>query len=189
MPPAAMIAAGVAAHKTREYAQDVGKICAGLYQSTPGSPSDALDPSYAGVLIESTFPLLFAGVQYQSISQRGWAISKLHDIARMTGWQTSAAVAAACEIAWERQGLAGKGPPYQRSLDRNNKDARVNGKSRLADGGHSRVEALDPASEHESQFVSHDRNLIGKHGSTRVHWALGLLSVEQDIEKLELTDK
>ena len=189
MPPAAMIAAGIVAQKTKDYAANVGKICAGLYSSTPDSPGEALEPKFAGGLIESTFPLLFAGIQYQDMSQRGWTISKLHDISRMTGWQTSAAVAAACEIAWERQGLAGRGPPYQRSLDRNNKDARVNGTSRLADSGAAKVEAVDAATEHEGQFVSHDRNLIGKHSSTRVHWALGLLGVEKDIEKLELSDK
>jgi hypothetical protein len=184
MPPAAMVSAGVTAHLTKHISQTAGKVAAGLYLMTPGSPSEDLDPVYAGALIESTFPLLFAAIQYQEASQRGWIISKLHDIARMTGWQTSGAVAAACEIAWERMGLAGRGPSYTRSLDRDNKDARVNGTSRRVN-----VSASQDASpeEAESQVFSHDRSLIGKHRQTRVHWALGLLSVEDDIKKLDLT--
>ena len=188
MPPAAMISASVTAHLTRDYAQTAGKVAAGLYAMTPIGPGDPLDPTLAGALIESTFPLLFAAIQYQDASQRGWTISKLHDIARMTGWQTSGAVAAACEIAWERMGLAGKAPPYTRSLDRNNKDARVNGTSRRVDPARAEVYSgsSDAGVEQESQLLSHDRSLIGKHGSTRVHWALGLLSVEEDIKVLDI---
>jgi Fungal specific transcription factor domain len=188
MPPAAMVAASVTAHLTREHAQNVGKAAAGLYAMSLGGPGDPLDPTYAGALIESTFPLLFAAVQFQDASQRGWTISKLHDIARMTGWQTSGAVAGACEIAWERMGQAGKGPPYTRSLDRGNRDARVNGASRKIDARSTGDYAgpADTGAEEESQFVSHNRALIGEHGPTRVHWALGLLSVEEDIKKLDI---
>ncbi|RMD40798.1 hypothetical protein DV735_g4334, partial [Chaetothyriales sp. CBS 134920] len=186
LPAAAMIAAGITAQQTYEYTENVGKICAGLFQSIPGDASNPLEPRLAGALIETTIALLFSGVQYQEMSKRGWTISKLHDTARMTGWQTSAAVAAACEHAWETQGRLGKGPPYHRSLDRNNKDARVNGLPRLGDTVAPRVEDLDAASEHESKFVRHDRSLIDRHGGTRVHWALGLLGVEQDMDKLQL---
>ena len=185
MPPAAMVAASVTAHLTKEYAQNVGKICAGLCASVAG---DHLDPDLAGALIETTFPLLFAGVQYQEAAQRGWTIAKLHDIARMTGWQTSASIAAACETAWEKTGQAGRGPPYTRSLDRNHEDSRVNGLSRLSNvtDRSEEPEGRDAVHDHVSQFVSHDREEIGKHGSTRVHWAFGLLSVEEDIGKLNL---
>lgn len=189
MPPAAMVSAGITAHLTKEHAQTAGKVAAGLYAMTSGGPSDLLDPVFAGAMIESTFPLLFAAIQYQDMSQRGWTISKLHDIAHMTGWQTSGAVAAACEIAWERMGQAGKGPPYTRSLDRNNIDARVNGTSRRVDTGFGR-ESSPPTDaipiEPASHFLSHDRSLIGKHAPTRVHWALGLLSVEEDIKSLSI---
>lgn len=189
MPPAAMVSAAVTAHLTKDFAHTAGKVAAGLYSMAPGSPGDVLDPLHAAALIESTFPLLFAAIQYQDASQRGWIISKLHDIARMTGWQTSGAVAAACEIAWERMGLAGKGPPYVRSLDRDNKDARVNGTSRKVGGRGANVPTnlQDLPDEAESQVFSHDRSLIGKHRQTRVHWALGILSVEEDIKKLDIS--
>lgn len=186
MPPAAMIAAGVTAAQTISYTQIVGQICAGLFASIPpGPPGQPLSPRFASALMEISFPLLFCGVQYVDMSQRGWTISKLHDIAQMTGWATSAAVAAACEIAWEKMGQAGRGPPYTRSLDRNNKDVRVNGSIRNVAPSLS-SSLSDAESEHESQFVSHDRALISKHGPSRVHWAMGLLSVEEDVRQMNI---
>lgn len=186
MPPAAMVAAGVTAHLTKDHAQKIGQIWAGLFTSIPeGNPGEPLSPRFAGALMEVTFPILFAGVQYSDMSQRGWLISKLHDVAQMTGWATSAAIAAACETSWEKMGQAGKGPPYIRSLDRNNKDVRVNGSlRRLAPQLASAMTELE--SEHESQFVSHDRSQISKSGPSRVHWAMGLLSVEEDVRKMNI---
>ncbi|ETN46750.1 uncharacterized protein HMPREF1541_00939 [Cyphellophora europaea CBS 101466] len=186
MPPAAMVAAGITSQLTKSHSQIVGQIVAGLFASIPaGNPGEPLSPRYAGALMEITFPILFSSIQYTDMSQRGWTINKLHDIAQMTGWATSGAVAAACEIAWEKLGQAGKGPPYARSLDRNNKDVRINGNlRRLAPQLASSVSELE--SEHESQFVSHDRSLISKSGPSRVHWAMGLLSVEEDVKKMNI---
>jgi hypothetical protein len=184
MPPAAMVAAGVSAHLTREHAQMVGKICAGLYATQQYGQTGALDPSFAGALMESTFFLLFAAIQYTDAAQRGWTVSKLRDIERRCGWRTSGAVAAACETAWERLGQAGRGPPYQRTRDTRNRDARVSGVSSQSDTA-SPAEVVD---QHESEFVAHDRSLIDRSSSTRVHWALGLLSVEEDIQKMTLND-
>jgi hypothetical protein len=187
MPPAAMVAAGVTAHLTKTEAQIVGQICAGLLASIPaaGSAQEALSPRHAASLMEISFAILFAGVQYTEMSQRGWVISKLHDIAQMTGWSTSAAVAAACEISWERMGQAGKGPPYVRSLDRNNKDERVNGHlRRLAPMLSASI--TDAAGDHNAQILGHDRGLISKSTSSRVHWAMGLLSVEEDVKNMNI---
>lgn len=187
MPPAAMVSAGVTAHLTKDHAQAVGKICAGLYSSQHYGQTGALDPSFAGALMESTFQLLFAAVQFQDAAQRGWTIIKLQDVARRCGWQTSGAVAAACEIAWERMGQAGRGPPYDRTLDHKNKDARVSGAHSRSDrtpGGSS--QGTNPVAEYESEFVNHDRSLIDRSNSTRTHWALGLLSVEEDIKKMSI---
>ncbi|OAL18902.1 hypothetical protein AYO22_10231 [Fonsecaea multimorphosa] len=188
MPPAAMIAAGATAHLTREYAQMVGKICAGLYSRQLYGQSGALDPNFAGYLMESTFFLLFAAVQYTDAAQRGWTISKLKDVERRCGWRTSGAIAGACETAWERMGQAGRGPPYERTLDPHSEDIRMSRTS--AKSSPSSGEASDAAAEqHESEFVTHDRSLIDRSSSTRVHWALGLLSVEEDIERMALEDK
>nr|KAK5434704.1 hypothetical protein LTR18_010199 [Exophiala xenobiotica] len=184
MPPAAMVAAGVTAHLTRDHAQAVGRICAGLYATPQYSRSGSLDPSFAGALMESTFPLLFAAVQYTDPAQRGWTISKLRDVSLRCGWQSSGAIAAACETAWERMGQAGKGPPYEKRLDPSNHDARVTGAGRRPSMVTTR--SGDAMAEHESAFVIHDRSLIDRSSSTRVHWALGLLSVEEDIKHMSL---
>ncbi|KIW91898.1 uncharacterized protein Z519_07868 [Cladophialophora bantiana CBS 173.52] len=187
MPPAAVVAAGVTAHLTREHTQMVGKICAGLYSRQLYGQSGALDPSFAGYIMESTFFLLFAGIQYTDAAQRGWTISKLKDVERRCGWRTSGAIAAACETAWERMGQAGQGPPYERTLASRSEDIRVSRASTKPSP--SSGEPSDAAAEqYESEFVSHDRSLIDRSSSSRVHWALGLLSVEEDIQKMALED-
>ena len=194
MPPAAMLSAGVTAHLTATYAQTVGKICAGLYCPQQYSlQTGNLNPNLGGALMESTFPLFFAAVQFQDAGQRGWTISKLRDIARLTGWQTSAAVAAGCEICWERMGQAGKGPTYTPTMDRSNKDERVSGKSRrgpMNSGQDSasvkREGGKGGEDEEPPSIINHDRRFINVNPSARVHWALGLLSVEDDLEKLDL---
>ncbi|KIW32926.1 uncharacterized protein PV07_04439 [Cladophialophora immunda] len=188
MPPAAMVAAGVTGHLTREYTQMVGKICAGLYSRQLYGQSGALDPSFAGYLMESTFFLLFAAIQYTDAAQRGWTISKLKDVERRCGWRTSGAIAGACETAWERMGQAGRGPPYERTLAAHSEDIRMSRASPKSSPPSG--EPSDAAAEqHESEFVNHDRSLIDRSSSTRVHWALGLLSVEEDIQKMALEDK
>ncbi|KIX02642.1 uncharacterized protein Z518_08584 [Rhinocladiella mackenziei CBS 650.93] len=190
MPPAAMVSAGVTAHLTRDYAQSIGRICAGLYSTRQYGQTGALDPSFAGAWMESTFPLLFAGIQYTDPVQRGWTISKLKDVQRRCGWQTSGAIAAACEMAWESMGRDGKGPPYERTLDLKSKDPRVSGAFKRSDGPAGDSGRVPNAeAEHESEFVNHDRSLIDRSGSTRTHWALGLLSVEEDINKMSLESK
>ena len=165
MPPAAMVAAGIAAPKTAKYADTIGKICAGLFypqqyeyvslqthtcmtevlyvvsepETTVYDPlftlglrlskcmltescSLNLNPGLGSALIESTFSLFFAAVQYRDPGQRGWTISKLRDIAQRTGWQTSSAIAAGCEISWQKMGQAGKGPRYEPTIDHMNSD-------------------------------------------------------------------
>jgi hypothetical protein len=190
MPPAAMVAAGVTAHLTRNNAQMVGKICAGLYATQQYGQTGALDPSFAGALMESTIFLLFAGIQFTDAAQRGWTVSKLKDLERRCGWRTSGAIASACETAWERTAQAGRGPPYQRVRDLNSTDARVSGGVRQADQPSLQNGLLKDSvvEQHESEFVAHDRNLIDRSSSTRVHWALGLLAVEEDIKKMVLSD-
>lgn len=129
MPPAAMISAQAGAAKTAPFAQKIGKICAGLYYPQQYNLQiGALNPSLGGALIESTFALFFAAVQFTDHAQRGWTINKLKEIARLSGWQTAAAVAAGCEFAWEATGRAGRGPPYRPTMDWRSKDDRVGDK-------------------------------------------------------------
>jgi hypothetical protein len=71
-------------------------------------------------------------------------------------------------------------------VDSNTHDVRVNGRLRTTS---TATTPGDPVAEHESEFVKHDRSLIDRSSSSRVHWALGLLSVEEDIKKISLDDK
>ena len=191
MPPAAMMSVGLCARQTAEYAQTIGKICAGLYYPQQYSlQTGCLNPSLGAALAESTFTLFFAAIQFTDAGQRGWAINKLRDIARLTGRQSSAAMAAGCETAWERMGMAGRGPKYTPAMDRDNKDERVSGKTRRErlsnphDPGHQSGKAANE--DDEPQMINHDRRFINVNPNARVHWALGLLAVEADMRKLDL---
>jgi Fungal specific transcription factor domain len=247
MPPAAMISAQAAAAQTAGYAQKIGKICAGLYYPQQYNlQTGALNPSLGGALIESTFFLFFAAIQFQDPAQRGWTINKLKEIARLSGWQTAAAVAAGCEFAWEATGKAGRGPPYKPTMDWRSKDDRVGDKtlkkqekaakaqqkekqkeaaaeeqddrqrkereeqyfvaagkdgppraarksshqSTQAEGHqHANRSAEADDDEAEPEAITHDRNTIGTNPYARTHWALGLLSLDEDIAKIDLGKK
>lgn len=114
MPPPAMVAAGVAAPTTAGYARMIGRIAAGIYYPPRfNREAGRLTPTLGATLTEVTVPLFFAGVQYTDPAQRGWTIAKLRDIARLTGWQTAAAIASGCESAWYFAAKKGRGPAYE----------------------------------------------------------------------------
>jgi hypothetical protein len=116
MPPAMMIAAGVAAATTAEYAQIVGKIAAGIYYPQRYNlEAGSLSPTLGSSLTEMTVPIVFAAVQYMDAAQRGWTIATLREITRLTGWKTATTIASGCENAWVMAAKKGKGPPYQRT--------------------------------------------------------------------------
>jgi hypothetical protein len=204
MPPAAMVSAGVSAHLTHNDAQTVGRICAGLYLTTSYSLQNAnLNPSLGSALMESSFSLFFAAIQFQDAAQREWTISKLQDIARIAGWQTGAAIAAGCEVCWERMGEAGKGPKYVPKMDRGSKDERLGGRMRRGEAsgergvgwGAVKAEGLgraqagvggDVKEEEPDLLITHDRRFINVNANVRVHWALGVLGVEDDMARLDL---
>ena len=171
MPPAAMIAAGVAAPRTAGWANTIGRICAGIH---PTSTTMPLNPSHGAALMDSHMGLFTAGVQYRDAAQRGWTITKLHDIARLTGWQTSALIASGCERSWIKAAEMGKGPPYQRTMNLAAKDDRVAGRSR------------DPLANMYPPKDSNDRRFITVNPGTRVYWALGILSAEEDMQQLSV---
>lgn len=113
MPPAALVAAGAAAGATAQYAQIVGKIAAGIYYPQRSNlEAGSLNPTLGAALTEVTVPMFFAGVQLTDAAQRGWTVAKLRNIARITGWQSAAAIAGGCEASWYFAAKAGRGPPY-----------------------------------------------------------------------------
>jgi hypothetical protein len=118
MPAAIMIAAGVAAPTTAEFAQIIGKIIAGIYYpQSYNLEAGSLSPNLGSSLTEMTVPIFFAAVQYIDSVQRKWTISKLRDISRLTGWKSAEAIAGGCEKAWIVAAKQGRGPPYQRSFE------------------------------------------------------------------------
>ncbi|KAF2763127.1 hypothetical protein EJ05DRAFT_26911 [Pseudovirgaria hyperparasitica] len=127
MPPAAMMAAGVAAAMTAPIANEIGRITAGISMPASHVP---LNPSLGAALISSTMPLFFAGVQYTNADQRAWLIPRILDIETRTGFASAGLIAKGCEVAWQRAGEAGRGPPYtpyQREHASEERDMRKSG--------------------------------------------------------------
>ncbi|KAI9732535.1 MAG: hypothetical protein M1834_003870 [Cirrosporium novae-zelandiae] len=166
MPPAAMIAQSVAASQTARYALLIGRINAGLH---PRRKATFLNPLVGSALMEGTLALFFAGVQFQDPGQRVWVVSKLRDLTTLSGWQTSLAIASGCESAWVNAYQAGRGPPYERTIKREGIDGQE---------GRGGVKVPEELSQ---------RRVIDVSGMGRkVHWAMGLLSTEEELaEKVE----
>lgn len=163
MPPAMNMAAGVAARQTAEYAMEIGRIAAGL---GPTSNLSTVSPSIGAALIESCVALFCAGVQYQEMNQRMWALSRLRDIEATTGWATAGVIANGLESGWEKAAAAGRGPPYARVRDLGSSDERVSGQS-----------AGLPAQE------PRDRRFVHFNPKSRVYWAIGVLGEQEDLTK------
>lgn len=182
-PPAMIVSAGVNAPFTHEDAEKIGRINAGLLEHQAElAKAGSINPTLVAALQELSFVLMFAGVQYRSAQQRLWTIDNLLDLARSAGWKSAYAVASALETAWSAQGEMGKGPPYERTLGhQSTNDASRNARiSSLA----SRNMFKSSESEHESRFVSHDRGLITTYADARAYWAIGVLSSDEDVQKM-----
>ncbi|OAA59555.1 c6 zinc finger domain containing protein [Niveomyces insectorum RCEF 264] len=173
MPPIAMAAAGLAARQTTPYANEIGRIAAGLI-SEDLSPLTQASTLLSAVSIESSFPLFVAAVQYQDTAQRHWTVKWMHNIARLTGWQSARQIAAGCETGWVKAAQYGRGPPYEppEDLEEVSTSVWVNPR-RISD----RIRELGDVEE---------RLVLSS--SERPHYAVGLLSMEADLERLELSD-
>ncbi|KAH8592900.1 hypothetical protein B0O99DRAFT_596726 [Bisporella sp. PMI_857] len=171
MPPAAMAAAGLAARHTSDFANAIGRIAGGIAPDC-GQTAE-VNPGVGAALIECGIPLFVAGVQYQNPVQRNWLVEKLRDMSRLTGWETALAIVTGCEAVWTKTGEMRQGPPYVRQSD----------ETRIPSWGQT-----------SRRF---DRALSGSNGegklkissSDRAHFALGLLSINEDFEHLELVDE
>lgn len=105
------MAAGIAASQTKAWSQELGRVCGGLV--TPDSETE-LTTLHGSAMIECSVPMFTAAVQYQAPNEREWAVRKLKDIARLTGWKIAGVIAGGCEGAWIKAAEMGKGPPYKR---------------------------------------------------------------------------
>ncbi|OJJ46771.1 hypothetical protein ASPZODRAFT_66476 [Penicilliopsis zonata CBS 506.65] len=178
MPPAMMVASGVVAGVTAGYAQIIGKILAGIYYPQRYNLEiGTLSPTIGTSLTEMTVPIFFAAVQYTDAAQRAWTISILRDISRLTGWRSSHAIAAGCENAWVVAARKGRGPPYQPT----EQDGLLQSSQRDTVFQRGRN---DPSVAENSE-----RRFIAVSRSMRLHWAMGILSLEDDILSLDMDDR
>lgn len=120
-------------------------------------------------------------LQYQDIAQRHWLIRRMHDISRLTGWQSARQIADGCESAWTKAAQAGRGPPYRSPeglFPAEPSSVWVN--PRRLDRAIREHNGLGVSGQAEQRLVLHK--------SEQAHYALGILGVEQDLERLDLQD-
>ncbi|KAI0430165.1 hypothetical protein F5Y09DRAFT_239004 [Xylaria sp. FL1042] len=214
MPPVAMLAAGMSASTTMPWALKLGRIAAGLEENI--SHLKVVSTLMGGALIESAFPLFVAGVQLQDEAQRHWLIRRLRDIARLTGWQSAHQIADGCESAWSKAAQLGRGPPYRpppepepedeeaakEVRDRHNKAKErqpsrpqpnlgppgmswVWGNPRRLDRRILEEDVAASGSGGDGMVTDSNKKIVLAKGE-KAFYAMGLLSVEQDLEKLDL---
>ncbi|CAK7265120.1 hypothetical protein SEPCBS119000_001345 [Sporothrix epigloea] len=174
MPPIAMAAAGMAARQTAPFATEAGRIVAGINNEDMSTMS-SLGTMLGCVSIEFCFPLFVAAVQYQDHAQRTWTIRKLHNVARLTGWQSARQIATGCETGWIKAAEMGRGPPYESLQDLEEPTPSIWDRPRRI------VDRIRELEEVEERLVLSS--------SERPHYAIGLLSVETDLQRLELSDR
>ena len=174
MPPAAHAAAAVAAQETYFYANEIGRIVAGI---VPGPPDQTLNPNLGAALCESCMPSFFAAVQYRTPEQRHTTVMRILGIAHCTGWGSAELIANGCETAWVRAADAGRGPPYKRAArslhSTQSEDPRLNGS----------WEQLDPDVVPDEKDED-DRRLVKRNPKARLNWAIGVMGTEEDVEKV-----
>jgi hypothetical protein len=89
----------------------------------------------------------------------------------LTGWQTALAIASGCEASWVKTGELGKGPQYTRSKE-----------ERVVPDIWSNARRIDRAF---SGKTNEEKRLMIER-SDRVHYALGVLGLQEDFENLYL---
>ena len=112
--------------------------------------------------------------QYQDDGQRHWLIRRMHDISRLTGWRSAMQIADGCEASWIKAAQMGRGPPYARHPDLVRKDPET-------------VWSNPRRIDRKIQEIDDESPLIIVRAD-RAFYALGLLSVAEDLERLALDD-
>lgn len=100
----------------------------------------------------------------------------MHNVTRLTGWQSAKQIANGCESAWAKAAKLGRGPPYERAPDLDADEQSVWDSARRID---KRIQEVDGGREERRVVLAR---------AERAHYALGLLSIEDDLEYLELKD-
>jgi hypothetical protein len=171
MHPAAHAAAGLASKDTAHYAEQIGRIAAGI---VPGPANEPLNPTLGSSLCESCMPSFFAAIQYQRPDQRQFTVMRIYGIALRTGWGSAELIGRGIETSWVKAGEMGRGPPYQRvEVPRRSDDPRLN---------HSWEQRMDPNTRPEEMDDS-DRRLVTVKANARLNWAIGVIGMEEDVAK------
>jgi len=170
MHPAAHAAAGLAAKDTAFYANEIGRIAAGI---VPGPANEPLNPTLGSSLCESCMPSFFAAIQYQRPDQRHQTIMRIYGIAVRTGWGSAELIGKGIETSWVKAGEMGRGPPYQRvDMPRHSDDPRLNRNyERQAEDPNAKPEEMDES----------DRRLVNVRPNARLNWAIGVIGTEEDV--------
>lgn len=104
----------------------------------------------------------------------------MHDVARLTGWQSARQIATGSESAWTKAAQLGQGPPYSPPDNVDRSDPSVGAPS---------IWGQPRSIQNRIQEVSADEgNKLVLAKSERAFYALGLLGVQEDLEKLDLVD-
>ncbi|KAI9706958.1 MAG: hypothetical protein M1820_004545 [Bogoriella megaspora] len=193
MPPASMIAQGIAAPQTAHHANEIGRIAAGIVHDPIPSP---LNPALGAALTESTMPLFFAGVQYQDYKQREWLVLRIRSVEERTGWASAGLIANGCEKAWVKAYEAGRGPKWEPLMwDPHDQDERrhwttgyrweVDG--RMIGAGLGRLVPLGQGRVGVDESVEDtDRRLVRTSEKARLHWAVGIIGMEEDVKRMSM---
>lgn len=101
----------------------------------------------------------------------------MHDVTRLTAWQTATVVAHGCESTWTRAAQMGRGPPYVRAPDLRESHGSV----------WDRPRRLQNEFKKAGEGIGEETRVVVARAD-RTHYALGLLGVEDDMVALDLRD-
>lgn len=192
MPPAMMVASGVAAPTTAECAQTIGRIAGGIYYPQRYNfEAGRLSPNLGTCLVELTVPIYFAAVQYTDFEQRRWIVTQMGDVSRLTGWESANVMVRGCESAWVVAAKQGRGPPYERMyqdeqvrLNCLNLDIEI---TCLQSTPFNASQKRDEGSVQEEG--NPERRFVAISNAPRKPWAMGILSLEDDVLNLDIEDR
>lgn len=94
-------------------------------------------------------------------------------MARLTGWQSSRQIAEGCESAWNKAAAMGKGPPYERDPDLDREIPRS-------------AWTMDRRIQSRIAQLGSSENKLTVARPERAQYAIGLLTIENELEKLDL---
>ena len=181
MPPASMMAAGISARQTAQWANTIGRIVIGLQPPPEDQP---LNPTLGATLTETLLPLFFAGVQYGVAAQRAEVVDRLMLIARRTGQESASLIAAGLETCWVKSGEAGRAPPYTKTVRTTTEEYGVATTVQPDDGsgdGGSGGGGGARGGKKES--------LVYLQPGKRQDWGMGIMSLEEDFREMSIVKR